>query len=187
MKYNINSKENNNKVVLDRAEYEALLETFEALTVASENATRRLRAFENRPSDTERAETTPQVRQQARQQVSLAERVARAPTFSRPRSTRASSNRSYARSVTSIEGNGNTTQFGFSIKDTVYIINDVQIGNYLCPPEEKDGPVQYFTNRFVVVSIHYRRSSDGAQHYKLIKREPHNLRLIRRHEHGGNN
>ena len=88
--------------------------------------------------------------------------------------------RSYARTVTGIEGNGNTTQWGISIRDTVFIRNEVQIGDYLAPREEKEEYVQYFTNRFVVVSIAYRRNQRGGPSYKLVKREPHNVRLVRK-------
>ena len=149
---NIISKEND-KVVLDREEFEALLETFNNLQVATTRAASRLRSLQPAPARVPSTVTSAPV-----------ERVS---------SWRERKSRLGQRS--SLEGNGARSQWGLNKRDIVRIENDVRIGSYTLEDHEKEGPVAYFTDRFVVVDITY-----STDKYKLVKRERHNVTLIRR-------
>ena len=174
MKSDINSKENkdSDQVVLSRADFEAFLETFSNLQIYSTRATELLQRYQDQ-SITD-SNPRPVV-------TSSSGTYATAATATSTRRVQAEPQvRSHRRTqLSSLEGNGATEQWDLRRKDTVRITNDVRIGNYYLPNDEKIGPVQYFTNRFVVVSISYFRGN--RQYHKLVQREPHNVLLVARH------
>ena len=164
--YNIISKENE-KVILSREEYEALLDTFRNLQVATQRAVSRL--------ETLQAQT-----------VRVVEPVPAKVPSSNNKSTAHSKRATSARRtgyLDTLEGNGAEEQFGFKKKDIVHITNQVVIGSYTLLEFQRTGAVQYFTDRFVVVSLKYKFNPDDEEEafkYKLVKRESQNIQLIRR-------
>ena len=166
---------------MDREEYEALLDTFRNLQIASQRAVSRLetlqpqtvRVVEQVPARVTSSDTTAE---------SAPYRVT-APATRRSRSSVSTTSSRRTGYRDALEGNGAQEQFGLKKRDIVQITNDVVIGTYVLKDSQKIGPVQYFTDRFVVVSLKYKFDPDNEREefkYKLVKRESQNIRLVQR-------
>ena len=178
MKSDINSKQNTNsdQVVLSRAEFEAFLDTFNNLQIYSTRAASFLRRYQSRPlpSETQPAQRPTTPSDNYARAASTPAVIESTPAVIEPAVSRTSRTR-----IDSLEGNGAEEQWNLRKKDTVRIINQVRIGKHYLEDSEQIGPVQYFTDRFVVVSICYFRGR--TQYHRLVKREIHNVRLVARH------
>ena len=106
---------------MDREEYEALLDTFQNLQIATQRAVSRLQTLRPQPVRVVEQELHPRIQVKDLQFLRIRNRDA-------------------------LEGNGADEQFGLKKKDIVHITNSVNIGSYTLEESQKTGSVQYFTD-----------------------------------------
>ena len=97
-------------------------------------------------------------------------------TYRNPKSTKDNSKSSKASFVGSKADFPLKSKFGFTVGDTVQVLNVIKADGYIIPEEYKFGVVTRFNKRFVYFDIRYSKNGNWLSYEAY--REPKNLKLI---------